>query len=97
MIRPVNGYIIIKPDPVEVDHSGIIIPKHIEGHTRDMKSTNTGVVIDSGECKAVDKGDHVLYVEGTLMKNSKRYSPDEFKDEDETLIAVKEVEIYAII
>uniref|UniRef100_A0A6M3Y3E9 Putative chaperonin n=1 Tax=viral metagenome TaxID=1070528 RepID=A0A6M3Y3E9_9ZZZZ len=97
MIRPVNKNIIVKPDPVEEDHGGIIIPKHIEGHNRDMKSTNTGVIIDAGVSQEIKVGDHVLYVEGTLMKNGKRYSPDEFEHEGEKLVALKEQEIYAIL
>ncbi|MFH1260362.1 MAG: hypothetical protein ABII39_00340 [Candidatus Micrarchaeota archaeon] len=97
VIRPVNKNIIVKPDPVEEDHGGIIIPKHIEGHNRDMKTTNTGVIIDAGVSQSLKKGDHVLYVEGTVMKNNKRYNPDEFEHEGEYFVALKEQEIYGIL
>ncbi|MFH1426935.1 MAG: co-chaperone GroES [Patescibacteria group bacterium] len=93
-IRPLGDKIIVKPIEKEnITKSGIIIPD-----TADKERPEQGEVIAIGPGKILDNGQRAeMNVQIGNKVLFKKYSPDEFKLEDEELLVLSEGDIIGVI
>ncbi|MFH1427751.1 MAG: co-chaperone GroES [Patescibacteria group bacterium] len=93
-IRPLHDNVIIKPlNEDEVTKTGILLPD-----TVDKEKPEKGEVIAIGEGKLLDNGQRsAMSVKVGDKVMFKKYSPDEFKIDDEEYLVVSESDIIAIL
>ena len=95
-LRAIRDMVILTAEKEEEKTSaGIFILKNPLRF--EMEPINVGVIQSVGEkVTELVVGDRVVYREGTLMKNGKRFNGDEYIDADnEPLIIVSEKDILA--
>ncbi len=93
-IRPLGDKIIVKPIEKEnITKSGIIIPD-----TADKERPEQGEVVAIGPGKILDNGQRAeMSVQVGNKVLFKKYSPDEFKLDDEELLVLSESDVIGII
>lgn len=93
-LRPLGNRVIVKPaSKEEVTKSGIILPDTV-GKERpeqgDVIEVGPGLLLENGtrQTMTVKVGDRVIF---------KKYSPDEFKLDNEEYLVLAETDIMAVI
>lgn len=97
MAKPIGENLLIRTDPVpESTESGIVLLSELDP----ASDAKTGTVAAAGNGKIdpdIRIGSRVLYRSKTLLKNGKRYNPNEFEEAGETLVHVHASDVLAII
>ncbi|OGF19818.1 co-chaperone GroES [Candidatus Falkowbacteria bacterium RIFCSPHIGHO2_02_FULL_45_15] len=93
-IKPLNDKVVVKASSKEEKtHSGIVLPD-----TADKERPEQGEVIAVGPGKLLDNGSRApMSVKPGDKVLFKKYSPDEFKIEQEEFLVLSEGEIIGII
>jgi chaperonin GroES len=93
-LKPINDHIVVKPAvKEEVTKSGIVLPD-----TVDKERPEQGEVIAIGSGKLLDNGQRApMSVKIGDKVVFKKYSPDEFKINEEEFLLISENDILAII
>jgi len=92
-IKPVGGYILVKPETERKTAGGIVLPD-----TVDKEKPQRGKIVALGTGKLDDKGKKIPFnvkVGDTVL--FKKYSPDEIEIDDEDYLIMEENDILAII
>lgn len=93
-LRPLGDHVIVKPlKEDDVTKSGIVLPD-----TVDKEKPEKGEIIAIGPGKLLDDGKRApMSVKVGDKILFKKYSPDEFKLDDEEILVVSESDIIAVI
>jgi chaperonin GroES len=92
-VKPLNDRVLLKAlEQTETTKAGIIIPDTVKEKPEkgEVVATGPGKLMENGQRAAmsVKPGDKVLF---------KKYSPDEFKVDGETLLMLEESDILAVL
>ncbi len=93
-LKPLNDHVVVKPAAKEeVTKSGIVLPDTI-----DKERPEQGEVIAVGSGKLLENGQRAqMSVKIGDKVVFKKYSPDEFKIDDEEFLLIGENDILAVI
>ncbi len=92
-VKPLSDRVLVKAlEQTETTKAGIIIPDTVKEKPEkgEVVATGPGKLMENGQRAAmsVKPGDKVLF---------KKYSPDEFKVDGETLLMLEESDILAVL
>jgi chaperonin GroES len=91
-LQPLTDHLIVRPLKQEKTQSGIVVPEEAKEkpETGEVLAVGPGRILDNGSRlpMTVKAGDKILF---------RKYAPDEFKNDGETLLILSESDILAVI